>query len=363
MCATVLKMRAGAISLQFYCGCDTMIAKLGEDVERLRKTALWRIDMNQPTGNCPICEQPFSPGEDIVTCPSCGAPYHRACYQKEGQCRFADKHSEGFEYRPAGQQPPPAQQESREPKRAPQGILCQNCKTINDSGNIFCEKCGIPLRSQQGQPAASAFPFGGAGAFPGYGAAAGTVAEIDGIATRDWQEYIGPSANTYIARFIRQQQTNSKISFMISPFLVTPLYFVYRKMWGWAALALLMQLLLLAPSFLFVMAMNEDPLVAGWSMTMLENLVIVASYISLPYGIAASLFAAYLYRRQAGKHIRALRQQYADDAQYHTALGKKGGVSYLGIAAMFGIIFAITAVLYQLLGDVLYTYVLQMMTA
>ena len=39
--------------------------------------------MARYTGNhCPVCEQEFTDNDDIVVCPDCGTPYHRACWQK-----------------------------------------------------------------------------------------------------------------------------------------------------------------------------------------------------------------------------------------------------------------------------------------
>ena len=36
--------------------------------------------MSNYTGcKCPVCQQPFTETDDIVVCPECGAPYHRAC--------------------------------------------------------------------------------------------------------------------------------------------------------------------------------------------------------------------------------------------------------------------------------------------
>ena len=43
--------------------------------------------MTRYTGNhCPVCEQAFTDEDDIVVCPDCGTPYHRACWQKIGAC-------------------------------------------------------------------------------------------------------------------------------------------------------------------------------------------------------------------------------------------------------------------------------------
>ena len=42
--------------------------------------------MNYKGVSCPVCGQPFQEGDDIVVCPECGAPHHRACYKQLGHC-------------------------------------------------------------------------------------------------------------------------------------------------------------------------------------------------------------------------------------------------------------------------------------
>ena len=48
--------------------------------------------------NCPVCEEAFKQGDDIVVCPECGTPHHRHCYESVNHCVFQDKHREGFDY-------------------------------------------------------------------------------------------------------------------------------------------------------------------------------------------------------------------------------------------------------------------------
>ena len=45
---------------------------------------------------CPVCEEQFKKGDDIVVCPECGTPHHRECYENIGHCFNKDKHSEDF---------------------------------------------------------------------------------------------------------------------------------------------------------------------------------------------------------------------------------------------------------------------------
>ena len=57
--------------------------------------------MYQFTGcPCSVCGKPLTDTDDIVVCPDCGAPYHRACYEKQGACVYAGKHGAGFEWTP-----------------------------------------------------------------------------------------------------------------------------------------------------------------------------------------------------------------------------------------------------------------------
>ena len=57
--------------------------------------------MTRYTGNhCPVCEQAFTDEDDIVVCPDCGTPYHRACWQKVGACMHKSEHAAGFEWQP-----------------------------------------------------------------------------------------------------------------------------------------------------------------------------------------------------------------------------------------------------------------------
>ena len=49
---------------------------------------------------CSVCNKPFAAGDDIVVCPECGTPYHRACYQAAGGCVHEVQHAEGYAWQP-----------------------------------------------------------------------------------------------------------------------------------------------------------------------------------------------------------------------------------------------------------------------
>ena len=58
---------------------------------------------------CPVCRRPFTENDDIVVCPVCGTPHHRACYNEKGS--FSEvRHASGFvwEGHLPGEEPEPS---------------------------------------------------------------------------------------------------------------------------------------------------------------------------------------------------------------------------------------------------------------
>lgn len=339
--------------------------------------------MSHPQGKCPVCNEAFKDGDDVVICPDCGAPYHRACYQRAGSCVFSAQHGPGFEYKapepaakPAAADASPGA-DAHEATQGPtstaepvphehKGILCPNCRTINEDRAIFCLNCGAPLHPdafrrggqapQNGtnwvNPPPGGF-FGAQGA--AYGPQMDTTGEIDGISKRDWATFIGKSAITYLQRMTQMDLRKSKIGIMMSAFFISPFYFAYRKMWAWAALALFAELLFMCPTILLTLAEGSLFVVPWLSLQTLSTIAIIASYLSLAMRVVFCLFALYLYRRDAGKKISLVRRQHDDDASYQSALAQKGGVSVPGVVAAVVISFVAQLVPYIIFGyDYLY---------
>ena len=47
---------------------------------------------------CPVCNKEFVEGDDIVTCPECGTPHHRECYDIIGRCVNHGLHKAGYSF-------------------------------------------------------------------------------------------------------------------------------------------------------------------------------------------------------------------------------------------------------------------------
>ena len=42
---------------------------------------------------CAACGKKFTAEDDVVVCPECGTPYHRACYKELGHCVNEARHA------------------------------------------------------------------------------------------------------------------------------------------------------------------------------------------------------------------------------------------------------------------------------
>ena len=60
---------------------------------------------------CPVCGVEFAEGDDVVYCPDCGTPHHRACYNMAGHCVNARLHGTGFIFNDGSTVKEPAKQE------------------------------------------------------------------------------------------------------------------------------------------------------------------------------------------------------------------------------------------------------------
>ena len=313
---------------------------------------------------CAICQKEFSPGDDVVVCPDCGTPYHRACYEKAGKCVFADRHGAGFEWKPA---PGPEGQAS---------AACPACGTANPTGALFCRSCGAPLHSPSGaqsaqqprysqsgqapygqQPGANAGPYGQPFGEQASGSWAASQQfpvspdeKLDGIEAKHWAAYIGRSAPMYLLNLKRMELTGRKTGLSFSALLFGPLYFFYRKVWG-AALAFgLLYLALNVPTALFMLQTAGHPLFASMSADALAMCMQLASGVRAAMMVACGLFGLYFFRRDASGRIRKVLAggPKQSDAQ-QSALAAAGGTSILAlvaaIAVYMGLSFALGFVL------------------
>ena len=215
---------------------------------------------------CPVCNEKFKSGDDVVVCPECGAPHHRSCYEKENRCFYDSRHAEGFSYDSLFEQ----EQAKEEPK--PQGfedfesIICPVCFLKNPKGSQTCARCGTDLsaenlgadrqRQQQnrppnGQPNAqnkqqpNGMPFGfGAAGMPAFDPLGGldSKEEVgDNVTAGEAAKFTGKNTPYFSLLFQRMRRFN-KSKFSFAGFIFSGIYFLYRKMYGIGVLFTLIQI-------------------------------------------------------------------------------------------------------------------------
>ena len=76
---------------------------------------------------CFVCGQVFTDNDDVVVCPDCGTPYHRACWQKNGACVNLPLHESGKSWQP----------EKKAEEEAQMIRICPDCGKI---GRASCRE-------------------------------------------------------------------------------------------------------------------------------------------------------------------------------------------------------------------------------
>ena len=277
---------------------------------------------------CEGCGKPLTLQDDIVVCPDCGAPYHRVCYEKLGQCIHRPAHAAGYEW--------------KFPYEESQLRTCPSCgeRTLRDEETCRCCGAVLPPRGRSLLlPAAavkrlsttprctvsSALPLTRRRSFED---AFGKEAKMDGIDRQDWLDYIGPAAPAYLAAYSRMQLQKSKVSMSFSALLFGPFYFFYRKAWKPAFGFLAAELLLAAPTFIEMLQLSGSALAPAMSASALTVFARVCSVLSFVLMLVRGMYGKWLYRKSAADHIRRIQSEFPDAQQRQAVLRAQGGVSF-----------------------------------
>lgn len=172
---------------------------------------------------CPVCGAAFSAGDDVVTCPECGTPHHRACYEKNGRCANAALHSQGFDYKKSlgGERVSDARDENAQSRQSGQ-----------QQGEYYVPPAG----TQQGAAADSGSSFSGAGVQSG-GFVFKNDERLGGFLLADVATVIGANFMRFIERF----KKNRALGWNWSALVFGPYYLFLRKMYGPGSLFLALE--------------------------------------------------------------------------------------------------------------------------
>lgn len=293
------------------------------------------------SAECQACGKKFAESDDIVVCPDCGAPYHRDCVKNIGKCVFYEKHAEGFKF-----ELPREKSDAEGNGQAGQKSVCPICGYLNPPESIYCSRCGGQISGRQ-----SGQPFTGAGfnanPFSGYqnpGAGYKTESvdeneEIDGVRAGDIAEYVGENSGYFVSRFKDINNRPGRYTrFNLSALLFEQWYFVYRKMWGPAAVILILTLLLSLPSALYQLYLG-GAISLNINTDMLTLLNSGCYLLSVALRALVSFYANRIYMKRVIGKIKKLKVSCKTEEEYREKLKSSGSVSKPAVIIWFGVYF------------------------
>ena len=307
---------------------------------------------------CPVCNEQFKSGDDIVVCPDCGTPHHRECYEKTEHCFFEDKHSADFSFEELNS--------DNETEKTPDGFedfnettVCPVCFHKNVKGAEICSRCSSEIdntktESKEQQNRGQSFnqngmpPFGfGVSGIPPFDPLAGldSKEEIgDGINAGETAKFVGKNTQYFSIVFYRIKQL-SKSKFSFAAFLFSGIYFLYRKMYGIGLLFSLIMIvtdvlstyILLTPQW--AAYVNEITTNGAFVIpsNLQSSLFFLIIYLPFIIRILSGIFANRWYYKHSMKKIKAIKESNPEESA--DSLNKKleaGGGVNLPLAISFG---------------------------
>lgn len=291
--------------------------------------------MNKYIGQpCTSCNTPIREDDDVVVCPDCGSPYHKACYTEEGRCINVSLHESGESWQPYHTEHAPDDSSRSEESSHSEtvGVICPFCNTANAPGSSFCSNCGRPFNTNQqfnGNPYSTPFgvPFGGN--------TANAETDVDGNTIGEYSRYLGFKSYYFLPKFMRFAKNKSKFSFNFSAFLFPHFYFLYRKMNVLGYIILIISTLLSMPYVIYSLA-QYGYVLCDWVMT--DGFVALcngANLISNIICIFCGLFANWLYYKKSKSDISKLKAEAATEHELNEKITAAGGTSTLNLVLAF----------------------------
>ncbi len=285
---------------------------------------------------CNGCNQPIKEDDDIVVCPVCGTPQHRACWNENGDCANAYLHADDFVWQKSQPEEPAQQPQPEEPQP----------NTVPVMGKIPA----FDQLAQEAQNLEAIFLKD---------QLAHKDDEFDGINVTDAGYYLQSGAHRYIRRF----RKGRKLGWNWGAFVFAPAWFFYRKLYkfGLIFLALVVSLNLFSYSFLekidiqmqevyTVMEkyITEEGDTAAASEKLIENGEFMTAYIAMvknmgiyllitaviPNAVAA-LIADNLVKKKMKEDIEAAKEASDETQMQRSLIISKGGVAPLVFAIVY----------------------------
>lgn len=317
--------------------------------------------MDYQNHTCDGCGRRFTTDDDIVVCPVCATPQHRACYEAEGRCVNEDKHASGFVWQQQEATPSPAADTALAP--------CPVCGFQNRKDARLCIHCGAPLGAVPTPPPApqqtrdlffdvkkpdgyelddderaqleSLLSQRAALAAPGMQPEQ-EQEQIAGHPIKQVLTFVGSNALKYLQKF-RKIENGQKAGWNWAAFFLSPYWFFYRKMYKPGIVFLTLRLCLMLLLFPYEnkalelyqsLYANAANLSENAIQTALQEIfhtlipVYIGGAVLVVLAVVSALLADRLYYGYVRRSITGAKAQETRDTVLMQFL-KRGGVSPL----------------------------------
>lgn len=290
------------------------------------------------TEKCVRCHAYLFDGEDdIVYCPTCGAPHHRECYQALGHCALEDLHGTDLEYDKSAQTvEAEAEKASHIGDNAEGSITCGVCREKYDLSANRCPKCGAPNISKLG------------GSFATFDFLGGVPADCDigdSVTAEEAKRFVAVNTRRYIPKFALLNKTH-KASWNWLAFLFPCPWLLSRKMYKTGILIGLLQILISLFLFPFTQFLSSngytetsifsDPQVlltvfkeANSAQIPIFIFTGVSALLSIALMVIMGIFGDYIYKNHTLASIKKMRSESEDMDYDYQRLGGLNPILFL----------------------------------
>lgn len=275
---------------------------------------------------CPLCRSRFNDKADVVVCPICGTPHHRACYNINGACALEELHAKGWTW---NGKLPDEEDETEQPQTdaavtasldaAPDAHHAEYPSGTPNSSNTPYERERKMFEDQFGDDD----PFKEM-----FGSFANKEIGEDGVSMHELVTYSATSVYHYGRAFsmFRGTADGKKhiASFNFSSGIFAPVFQFYRRMNFFGIITLVLVLL---PSIVVALT-PEATLQSGGT-----ALLYVLEFASLAVKMLLCIFGDYIYYRHCVKSILRFRKSYDGDTksdEYFVSLYESGKPTFVG---------------------------------
>lgn len=305
---------------------------------------------------CISCGEVFTEKDDIVVCPDCGTPYHRACYENEGSCINTDAHQNNTAWEPE------YEKTSAENENI---TLCPNCGAKNSSLNIFCDSCGSSLSADRGtfggfnQTRPNDFGNSSIPPFATQVVVNDNTPLVEDVTMGEARKFIGSNPIYFLMNFLNFSKAKKKISFNFMAILFPEFYFFYRKMYITGFIMFFFRTFASLPTVVAMFAPSEKRLYEFFSKILgftvnsasLQNIFLVANIVLYVTMFVGGLLGNYFYYKKCINTIRKIKAKNLSESEKNSAIEQVGGVSKVAVCLSIGALFVVSYIVVYLMNN------------